>query len=124
MRKYKIEVNEEQAKAISIACEIGARIGMYQLHDICRLLPYISDEDKQKQEEIYKKFWDMYLKYSREMNNYQKPEISNILWDIYQVIRHRIAWDNEPDSSPIKGVCFDKPFKTSECDLATIDVIS
>ena len=118
--KYLIEISEEQADALRDACEICARIGMYQLHDICRMLPMASPYEMEKYREIYSKLWDMYLHYTRTMHQYKKPEQTNILWDLYQVIRQRIANDTHPEGNKYGTVDFDNPLKTAKCELAKI----
>lgn len=120
MAKYILELSEEQLIALKEACEVSARIGMYQLHDICRLLPQKTEEEKQSHKEIYDRLWEMYLQYTRNMRNYKKPEITNILWDLYQVIRHRISWDKHPEGNTYHIVDFDTPMRTASCDLAKI----
>lgn len=118
MKKYVLEITEEQAVAISNACEVAARIGMYQLHDICRFLPH---SGLGKEKEIYDLLWEMYIRYTNSMENYKKPEQTNVLWDLYQVIRHRISWDNNPTGG--MTVNFDRPLKTSRSDFASIKKI-
>ena len=119
-RKYILELDEEQAMALRDAAEVCARIGMYQLHDICRFLPDKTEQAKKNYDAIYQDFWDMYLKYTRDgMSDYEKPEISKILWDLYQVIRHKIAWDNNPKGDSM-SVMFDTPMRTANNDLAKI----
>lgn len=116
--KYVLEMSEEQAVAISEACEVAARIGMYQLHDICRLLPQSSEEDRKKHQEIYDLMWEKYLYYTHGMHGYKKPEQTNVLWDLHQVIRHKISWDRSPAGG--NTVNFHNPLKTSISELASI----
>lgn len=45
--------------------------------------------------------------------------MSNVAWDVYQVTRHRLAWDraradgHTGDRPPAWGVSFDEPLQTS-----------
>ena len=120
-RRYTLTVTEEQAHALQDACEVAARIGMYQVHDICRFLPQASDVEKEAADEIYEQLWDMYLKYTQQaFSDSQKPPETVTLWDLYQVIRYRLSWDAHPEGNNM-SVMFDKPLRMGKCELAKIE---
>jgi len=124
MKKYIIEVNDKQLEMIRDACEACSRIGMYQLHDICNFLPNETEEQKLVYQEIYDLLWENYLHYTLSLstNDRVKTETCNILWDIYQVTRHKLAWDKNPKGDNM-NVSYDKPMKTSKENLITIKEI-
>ena len=118
--KYILELSPEQASLLQDVCEIGARIGMYQLHDICRLLPCSTENQKKNYQEIYDLLWEQYLRYARSSSSDGvKAEHSNMLWDLYQVIRYKLSWDRNPNGEPM-NVMFDSPLRTSKQKLAII----
>jgi hypothetical protein len=48
------------------------------------------------------------------------PDSARVAFDLYQVIRHRLAWDRKPEGG--FQVYFDQPLLTSEtCGLARIE---
>ena len=121
--KYTIEVTKKQAGALQLACEVGARIGMYQLHDVCNLLPWKTPGQREIYDEIYEKLWAMYLKYTNKcMDDRKRPDVSNTLWDLYQVIRHRLSWDAHPEGDNM-SVMFDPPMRTGEEELPKIKAV-
>lgn len=120
MPKYILELSEEQAGALQIACEVGARIGMYQLHDVCRLLPSKTKRQHEIYDVVYKALWDMYLEYTRgSTDDRELAEITSVLLDLYQVIRYRLSWDRHPEGDTM-SVMFDTPLRRAKCDLAKI----
>ena len=122
-RRYTITVTEEQAYALQNACEVAARIGMYQLHDICRFLPQKSNVEQASADEIYQQLWDMYLHYTQQvMDDRQRPPETVVLWDLYQVVRHRLSWDNHPEGDNM-SVMFDEPLRMGQCELAKIEEV-
>jgi hypothetical protein len=118
--KYILEISEEQAIALRDACEVCARIGMYQLYDICRMLPLSTPNALAISSEIYSKLWEMYLHYTRGATWYKSPEKTKVLWDLYQVVRQRIAFDTIPKGNIWNSLEYDDPFKTAKCELAKI----
>jgi len=121
-KKYTITVTEKQAQALQNACEVAARIGMYQLHEICCFLPQKNKKERVIAGKIYKQLWDMWLRYLREAgSDDQRPPETVVLWDLYQVIRHRLAWDAHPEGGI--GVQFYEPLKMGDEELAKIEVV-
>jgi hypothetical protein len=97
MTTYTLTVTEDQARAIQKACEFLARVRIGQVTEILTHLPF------DKEHWIIDKF-----KFSDQLNEMFKPscglsenssygvgtfEDADILFDIYEVIRHRLAWD-------------------------------
>lgn len=123
MADYILELSQEQAEALQQVCEVGARIGMYQLHDVASLLPMKTQRQIEVQDEVYHVLWDMYLKYTQGcMDDRQRAEITNVLWDLYQVIRYRLSWDRHPEGDPA-SVMFHEPLRTAKCDVAKIRAV-
>lgn len=66
--------------------------------------------------------------------NMPKSEDTNLLWDIYQVLRHRIAWDKAIEQGIIKegeprkfsemfGVNYDHPMRRGSEPLCVIEAV-
>lgn len=125
---YTMHLNTAQAATISKACEVLARLGMGQFKDALECLPT---------KELYPDGWheDMegiahiLKKHTTIMNgvgayhaigSHKTDERSKIAWDLYQVTRHRLAWDANPKGNHM-SVMFDKPMKTSKEPLAWME---
>lgn len=123
MKKYKLELNEEQLQAISHACETCARINMLQLDMVVDHIGEGIVEDK------YCEMRDIMDETSKEIRKIidikKKSELSMILWDLYQVCRHRLSWDRLKKEGKEKpdfwGVHYDQPFRTSKFELPKIE---
>jgi len=110
-------ISEHQAHVLIEALELYSRIGMGQFHQIWHVFDFPSGADTDR-------LFDE-LRYEGGLKHGQYYGIRNskirdsfrISWDIYQVIRHRLAWDYEPKGGI--GVQFDKPFKQGKEDLIT-----
>ena len=138
---YTLTLTEKQAETLMIASEVLARLGIGQFRDALEWLP---------RREAYPEGWhnDMAaigMILSRHMigrvNGYHSDlgihnddvhPTPKIAWDLYQVIRHRLAWDkavaegvvDSPDSprnwTAMLGVHYDEPMKSSAEPLAEI----
>jgi hypothetical protein len=135
---YHLHLNEAQARAISHACEVLARLGMGQLRDALECLPlkeYAPDgffDDIEGIAHILNKHTTLHHgpgRYHGISSAETSPE-SKTAWDVYQVIRHRLAWDaaqakGHPGEGeappPAWSVIYDQPHKTSAEPLARIE---
>ncbi len=115
---YVLKVTEEQAKVISDALEFYARIGIGQLdqilwHPAWRMAGMTKESDVDRIET------DELLRHSRRALTRDKPALgisaadtdSKRSYDIHQVIRHRISWDNNPEGG--LTVDFQEPLNVS-----------
>ena len=118
--KYRIEVNEEQAKIISLALDIFSRIEAGQLEWVFSMIPWKYRENLESAEPMLKEL--QLLLTGMQRGNLGIGNVSNsarIAFDLHQVIRHRLAWDKEPKGG--MGVFFDPPMKWSDQPLAEIE---
>lgn len=117
---YTLHINETQLATISNACEVLARLGMGQFRDALECLPlreFAPDgwhEDMEGIAHILKKHMKQtYGAYSAS------SDTSKTAWDLYQVARNRLAWDENPNGG--FGVSFDQPMKTGPDPLAFVE---
>jgi hypothetical protein len=121
MTTYRLTLNEEQARIVTRACELIARCNMPQdsngaestqiAEDIIRYVGYHGSHANS--DEIRKAFMHMLDCYRVNHSN---------AWDIYQVVRHRLAWDRlEPGEKPGCTVDFHEPLRMGNQILATIE---
>ena len=99
MTTYTITLTATQAATISHACEVLARLGMGQYTDALECLPTKElcpdgwHEDMQAIGHILSKHANVHgLRYSQK-HEARRTAMSNVAWDVYQVTRHRLAWD-------------------------------
>jgi hypothetical protein len=127
---YHLHINEAQARVISHACEVLARLGMGQYKDALECLPlreHAPDgwhEDMEGIGHILKKHTTVLHgvgAYHGITSIKTSPE-SKTAWDLYQVVRHRLAWDAKPEGDAM-SVMFDQPMKTGDQPLAWIERI-
>lgn len=138
---YNLTVTKEQAEALIQATEILARLGIGQFRDALECLPtreflpigWHEDMD------IIGKMLSRYIiggvdgyRSSLGIHHKNVREPSRIAWDLYQVLRHRLAWDRaaregivESAKSPRKWpemmqVHYDEPMKVSDQPLAIV----
>lgn len=129
-RKYTIEVDEDQAQAISVACEFMGRIAMGQFTEIATGWMFnwkVDHEQKNVAEKILQAAKGMLTDLGRSHPYYsisspEVPDQCRIAYDLHQVIRHRLAWDR----SPVKEItnCHkDEPMRYGKSNLATIQEV-
>lgn len=124
MTNYTLTITATQAAAISQACEVLARLGMGQYADALECLPIKElcpdgwHEDMQAIGHILSKHARVHGIHSCKHEARRTP-MSNVAWDVYQVMRHRLAWDraradgHTGDKPPSWSVQFDQPMQTS-----------
>ena len=101
----KIELTDNQAAIISRACEVCARLHMAQA-DV------LTDFAELTYEEYL--FIGNTLRQAQPDPKHRSNE-QDVLFDIYQVLRHQLAWDSEDNTPETRdygkqmGVCFDDP---------------
>lgn len=128
MNTYTLHITEKQAQAISHACEVLARLGMGQFKDALECLPLREwrpdgwHEDMEGIGHILKKHTTVLhgVGAYHGISSAKTSAESKTAWDLYQVVRHRLAWDAQPEGDPM-SVLFDQPMKTSREPLAQIE---
>lgn len=122
-RHYMLELSERQAQLISNAVELYARMGLGQFE----MLNYFFGKPTGALEQAREHLDSLRLIKNGSLNSH--PGIGSdsvdddyrILFDLHRVIRHRLAWDRDPQATGWRGVNFDTPMKLSKNqDLAKI----
>ena len=98
---YTLHLTATQAATISKACEVLARLGMGQYKDALECLPVREfcpegwHEDMEGIGHILKKHTTMLhgIGSYHPIGGDKTSAESKTAWDVYQVVRHRLAWD-------------------------------
>jgi hypothetical protein len=141
-KTYTLTVTQQQAAVLQVACEFLARIQCGQVRQVFDHLPLRKDLDygilhdiednlTERMPEILVNGIDGWRS-SLGVGNKNLPPSSDIAWDLYCVIRHRLSWDkaiekgivdsvDSPRKTPeMMGVSYDSPMKWGSEPLATI----
>jgi hypothetical protein len=126
-QKYVLHLTEKQAQVIVNALDLYSRIGMGQLKEVAHILrlnPNSSDNTSDILNDIYNELIDLSKLWIGGSGYYGifSDKISDVFrtaWDIQQVIRHRLAWDRNPEGGIF--VNFDKPINTSKEEFPKIE---
>jgi hypothetical protein len=124
-RKYEIKVSEKQVRIINAALDLYSRLLMGQWEE-CVLSELHLSDNYQCEQELRRIATEYKARPSPNgfygISNERVHDNARTAWDMQQVFRHRISWDNEP-----KGgwtVNFDKPMQTNpEVELAKIEKV-
>ena len=109
---YQIEVTEKQAQIISEATELYARIQAGQLGEVALYIPRSRLDhiqvvrDALREAELH--FTGMAPGAYFGITNSDIRDAARIAWDLSQVVRHRLAWDRNPEGDYM-SVHFDEP---------------
>ena len=126
MTDYTLTITEKQAQEISRACEILARLQMGQIDMALRELPLDKPLDYQQQ---------LYIEnYLESLYRQDGERYDSVAWDLYQVVRHRLAWDRAIAAGEVKpngrrnwgtmmGVIYDEPLRMGGEPLAGIEKV-
>lgn len=127
---YTLHLTETQLNALSAASELLARLHMGQFPTLTEYINVPIEHISEFQADLENLKLHFGLTYYSSwgiMNDDQVPEQARILWDIHQVIRHRLAYDSRPGLTPENRwsegawtVQYDEPYKTSSEPLPTI----
>lgn len=125
--EYVLHLNPTQMRYIAIVCEFFARIVCGQFDEF----PWFVINNKG---DGYADKRDLSESLLKQLKQIYFPELgwnasygvghddySDIPWDIYQVVRNKIAWTENPDSD-WKGVNYYPPMKFSSQPLPTCEV--
>lgn len=136
---YTLTITDRQARVLSMACEVLARLGMGQFKDALDHLPEAKNRD-------WSVWHDDMEQISRILSKHMPGGIDGIrsstgisntdeeartAWDLHAVIRHRLDWDRAIAEGVTDGtkrewpammqVSYDEPMKHSEEPLAKMD---
>jgi hypothetical protein len=139
MKTYQVTMNEKQVMLLSYVSECTSRWLAGQPDMMIEMLgnkdgemAFQDHEDKDAVCNLIKK--QMGINDGSSSWNMPKSEDTNLLWDIYQVFRHRISWDKAIEKGIIKegecrnfsemfGVSYDEPMRRGSEFLCTIKEI-
>lgn len=114
--EYQITLTKEQVLFISRACEVVARVKLGQFSALV--------EDMQLPENCEMTQWELICYINRLLKpilgldqnaswSVGKFPDADILFDIHEVLRHQIAWDNAIDSGKVESMDMEKRDFTS-----------
>lgn len=119
-----LELNDEQLKIIDRACELFSRIYMGQLEEVAWLFN-CSSHSQQQYIELKESLTRLNFIITGMPNqshfgiaNENVPDIARCAYDIHQVIRHYLAWKENPQGG--FGVSFDSPSQYAKQALPKI----
>lgn len=120
--KYTLEVNDEQAKVISLALDIFSRMEGGQLEWVFSMIPWKYYDKFESAKPMLREL--QLLLTGMQNGNLGIGNVSDsarIAFDLHQIIRHRLAWDREPQGGI--SIFFDPPMKWGSQPLATMEQI-
>ncbi len=137
---YTITVTDKQARTLSMACEVLARLGMGQFKDAFENLPLRTKgldwsawhDDMEDVARILSRHMQGGIDGIRSSTGiYNSNEDTRIACDLHEVIRHRLAWDRAIAEGITDGterkwpemmqITYDEPMKYSEEPLAQME---
>lgn len=132
--QYVLTLSEEQAECLSAACEFYARIRIGQFNEIIHRCLDLSietgdycrrrDEAERllylARKEIYPELYGIGHSYGVG-NCTGKMEDAGIVWELYEVLRNKIAWHEHPEGGG--GVNFYPPWSIHGRPLAKCEVV-
>lgn len=124
MTKYQITCNEDQLRQISNACELVSRLHMHQFDAIASMLwpndLNRSSEFRDRLDDL-KEFFGLFRNQYHGIYSKETSDVARTLWDVHQVLRHRLSYDAHPGITPENrwknhclGVNFDEPMQSDE----------
>lgn len=117
-----LELNDEQLSVISKACEILSRIYMGQLEEVAWLFSSLPEVRYQELAETLKGLNSVITLMPKQahfgIRDERVPEEARCAYDIHQVIRHYLAWKQQPNGG--FGINFDSPQAYGKTSLPKI----
>jgi hypothetical protein len=117
VKRYTLEITETQAQAMTTALEAFTRLGMGQYSAAVELsipfskFPGYNEELEACYRCIKRIIHGIEDNGSYSITSRELHESVHVAHDIYQVIRHKLAWDRRPEGG--STVDFSPPLKTS-----------
>jgi len=117
---YNLKLSKKQLIVISQALESFARAKTGQFDYALEHVNFIGFVEARKMSENIKKLYLPELRENETYGIHQKKvsDDARIAYDIHQVIRNKIAWEERPEGGMTSY--FDKPFKISEEELPNL----
>lgn len=126
-RRYVLEFSERQAELLSHAAELYARMGLGQFNVLDRFFwePINAIQEAHKHLDALRLIKNGSLNSDPGISSDSIDDDYRVLYDLHQVIRHRLAWDRDPEPKGLKGVSFDTPRQLSKHEpLANIAAVA
>lgn len=132
-KKYRLELDEQQAQLVIQALDMATRIHMGQTNIVGEYLQGCSPRNANPEivdsalELLRRECFGFTRSESFGITSEQISDDARVMWDIHQVLRHRLSWDRAGnpetrDWSTMMGVNFDEPRRSShEVELPRIE---
>ena len=127
VRQYVLTLSERQAQLISNAVELNARLGMGQFEELACFFwsKGGSIEEARSHIDSLRLIKNGSLNSSPGIRSESIDDDYRVLYDLHQSIRHRLAWDRDPQATVWRGVRYDTPRQLSKDEpLATISAVA
>ena len=127
MSQYQLTLNDEHVQMLLRALDVYSRIGCGQLNRILEL--FLGDPRRREcssiQREALFRFKQQLLPLEGDASySICSPEVPvdyRLAWDVLQVVRHHVAWEEQPAGGLF--VQFDSPMNTSGAPFCTIETV-
>ena len=112
MKKYILELTEEQAVLVMNACEMLSRLHIGQYWIISENMLHFRDENYREKKTLADSILRCAGMVLNGIGSYDEPKGEkntdcNRAWSVYEAIRYAKSWHDHPEGGP--GVNFDKP---------------
>lgn len=118
-----LELTDEQLAVVSKACELMSRIYMGQLSEIAWLFGDLPEASYQELTETLKSLNSVITNLPSQahfgIRDERVPDVARCSYDIHQVIRHYLAWKQQPSGG--FGVNFNPPTQYGTAPLPKIE---
>lgn len=116
---YTLTISENQVRVLIAACDLLSRVGMGQIEEMAQFTPAVSAQPMLKDLLINLIPLATGLEHGAYHSIGAAGPDARCAYDCLQVMRHRLAWDREPDGGVF--VQFDEPRRLADEPLPTID---
>jgi hypothetical protein len=131
--KYTIDLTEDQAATVGIACELLARVGIGQVREVLRHVQHLDGVKNNIANEMALR--EMMETVGADLTGVRNggpgihhkslPQRIRGAWDVAQVVRHRLALDRLAPGEKINfmGVQYEDPVRAGDEPLPTIKAV-
>jgi len=141
-KSYQVTLTKNQAQVLMVATEVLARLGIGQFRDALRHLP-LSEYSPPGWHEALDTIGCILSQFTKDnvdgyrsslgIHNSKTGEDSKIAWDLYQVLRHHLSWEDAVAEGKVESmngrrnwdtmmtVNYDEPMVSSLEPLAKIE---
>lgn len=134
-KKYRLELDEQQAQLVIQALDLGTRLHMGQTNIVGEYLQGCSPRNANHEivdsalELLRRECFGFTRNESFGITSEKISDDARAMWDIHQVLRHRLSWDRagNPETRDWKtmmGVNYDEPRRSSHSvELPKIETV-